>query len=183
MSNDDALISKLISETYTDSFDKDQPNAVSDLRNYFEKKLNEVEFISVADYLNQHGLKMSPLTLHNNHCYRLVYNKSVLDFPKNWSIFKDIKNEDLIFVDQSLDQDFLLDIFSEVTGEYNNLALIKESMEVKLIFLPEMESKEHIQWFRGFFEKKKHVDVMDSILKENSESEIKDESSEDNEAA
>lgn len=171
MSNDDALISKLISETYTDSFDKDQPNAVSDLRNYFEKKLNEVEFISVSDYLNQHGLKMSPLTLEASQCYRMIFNKSVLDFPMNWSVFKDLNNEDLIFVDQSLDQDFLLDIFSEVTGEHNNLALVKESKEVKLVFLPEEQSKEHIQWFRGFFEKKNHVEIMNNILLENTEAE------------
>ena len=44
MSNDDTLISKLISETYLETSDKDQPNAVVDLRNYFERKLNEVAY-------------------------------------------------------------------------------------------------------------------------------------------
>jgi len=155
MSNDDTLISKLISETYTETSDKDQPNAVVDLRNYFERKLNEVDFLSVSDYLFQHNLKMSDLSYQNkSQCYRLVHNESVLDFPSNWSIFKDIKNEDLVYVDQSLDQDFLLDIFSELTGNFSNLALVKDNKEVKIIFLPEETSKEHIQWFRGYIEKK-----------------------------
>ena len=153
--NDDTLISKLISETYTETSDKEQPSAVVDLRKYFERKLNEVEFISVDDYLAQNGLNMSELMLQDQtQCYRLVYNESVLDFPVNWSIFKEIGTEDMVFVDQSLDQDFLLDIFSEVTGRFTNLALIKENGDVKLIYLPEEASKEHIQWFRGYFEKK-----------------------------
>jgi hypothetical protein len=155
MDNDDTLISKLISETYIEAPDKDQPNAVSDLRNYFEKKLNEVEFISMDDYLAQHCLKMSKLKLQaQTQCYRLIYKKSVLDFPSNWSIFKEIKNEDVVYVDQSLDQDFLLDIFSELTGNFSNIALIKEENVLKLIYLPEESSKEHVKWFRGFFEKK-----------------------------
>ena len=167
MSNDDTLISKLISETYTETSDKDQPNAVVDLRNYFERKLNEVDFLSVSDYLFQHNLKMSDLSYQNkSQCYRLVHNESVLDFPSNWSIFKEIKSENLIFVDSSLDQDFLLDIFSELTGEYTNLALVKEEQDVKLIYLPEEESKDHIQWFRGFFEKKNQMSFMDNLLAE-----------------
>lgn len=159
-SSDDTLISKLISETYTEAPDKDQPNAVVDLRNYFERKLNEVDFNSMSDYLIQHDLRMSALTFQEeSKCYRLTYNESVLDFPSNWSIFKDIKSEDVVYVDQSLDQDFLLDIFSELTGIYSNLALVKEEKEVKLIYLPEEASKDHVKWFRGFFEKKNASEI------------------------
>lgn len=155
MSNDDTLISQLISETYTETSDKEQPSPVIDLRNYFERKLNEVEFLSIDDYLAQNNLSMSDLMLQEQtQCYRLTYNESVLDFPVNWSIFKEIGTEDMVFVDQSLDQDFLLDIFSEITGGYTNLALVKENGKVKMIYLSEEASKEHIQWFRGFFEKK-----------------------------
>ena len=155
MNNDDTLISKLISETYSDSTEKDQPNAVLDLRNYFEKKLNEVDFISISDYLSQHNLSMSNVVFQTqSQCYRLVINESVLDFPSNWSIFKEINSEDLVYVDQSLDQDFLLDIFSELNGGFFNLALVKDNTEVKLVYLPEEVSKDHIQWFRSFFEKK-----------------------------
>ncbi|MBC7711978.1 MAG: hypothetical protein H7177_01470 [Rhizobacter sp.] len=167
MSNDDTLISKLISETYTDNADKESPSAVSDLRNYFEKKLNEVDFLSINDYLAQHNLSMSNVVFQTaTQCYRLEVKDSTLDFPSNWSIFKEIKSEDLVFVDQSLDQDFLLDIFSELNGSFFNLALVKDNAEVKLIYLPEEVSKDHIHWFRGFFEKKNQMGALDDILKE-----------------
>ena len=155
MSNDDTLISQLISETYIETSDKDQPNAVVDLRNYFEKKLNEIDFNSINDYIAQHELAVSPLALQEKtQCYRLSFNGASLDFPSNWSIFKDIKSEDVIYLDQSLDQDFLLDIFSELTGNFFNLALVKEGQEVKLVYLSEEKSKDHVQWFRDYFEKK-----------------------------
>lgn len=157
MNNDDALISKLISETYLDTSDKDQPNAVSDLRSYFERKLNEVDFISVSDYINQHNLVAFKLWWQKqSHCYRLKHKGSVLDFPSNWSIFKEIQKENLVYVDQSLDQDFLLDIFAELTGTLSNIALVKENDEVKIVYLSEEKSREHIQWFRSFFEKQYH---------------------------
>jgi hypothetical protein len=162
MSNDDTLISQLISETYTETSDKEQPSPVIDLRNYFERKLNEVEFLSIGDYLAQNNLSMSDLMLQEQtQCYRLTYNKSVFDFPVNWSIFKEIGTEDIVFVDQSLDQDYLLDIFSEITGGYTNLALVKENSLVKIVYLPEDASKEHIQWFRGFFEKKNTAAIVE----------------------
>ena len=163
MSNDDTLISKLISETYLETSDKDQPNAVVDLRNYFERKLNEVEFISMNDYLAQNNLSMSNLKLvKKTQCYRLTHNETAIDFPSNWSIFKDIKNEDVIYIDQSLDQDYLLDIFSELNGEFYNLALVKEDKIIMMIYLPEDSSKDHIQWFRGYFEKKNQVEITDT---------------------
>lgn len=155
MNNDETLISQLTSETYVDAPEKEQPGAVLDLRNYFERKLNEVEFISIGSYLAQHNLEMSELVLQDKiQCYRLIYNESILDFPVNWSVFKEIGTEDLVYIDQSLDQDYLLDIFSEIIGEYKNLVLIKERGEVKIIYLSEEVSREHIQWFRGFFEKR-----------------------------
>ena len=155
MNDDDTLISKLISETYSDTTEKDQPDGVSDLRNYFERKLNEVDFISVSDYINQHKLRVSKLRLQEKtQCYRLTYKGSVLDFPSNWSVFRDIREGDLVYVDQSLDQDFLLDIFSELTGMNANIALVKEDQEVQIVYLSEEESKDHMLWFRGFFEKK-----------------------------
>lgn len=160
MSNDDTLISKLLVETYQETADKDQPNAVVDLRHYFERKLNEVEFLSLEDYLSQNGLMMSNLKLvKKSQCYRLKHNDSVIDFPSNWSIFKEINNEDMVFVDQSLDQDFLLDIFSELNGDFYNLALVKDNKILMMIYLPEESSKEHVQWFRGYFEKKNQEDA------------------------
>ena len=163
MSEDDTLISKLISETYTEADDKDQPNCFIDLRNYFEKRLNEVDFLSITDYLAQNNLSTVMLVYNsNNQCFRLCLKEAVLDFPSNWSIFKEIKSQDLIYVDQSLDQDYLLDIFSELNGTNDNIALVKEESQVKLIFLPEEVSKEHIQWMRSFFEKKNQEQVKEA---------------------
>jgi len=163
MSEDDTLISKLISETYTEADDKDQPNSFIDLRIYFEKRLNEVDFLSISDYLSQNNLSTAILVYNpNNQCFRLCLKEAILDFPSNWSIFKEIKSQDLIYVDQSLDQDYLLDIFFELNGTNDNIALVKDEDLVKLIFLPEEVSKEHIQWMRSFFEKKNQEQFKDA---------------------
>jgi hypothetical protein len=154
-SNDDILISKLIEETCTDGVEKDQPNSFVDLRNYFEKRLNEVDFISIADYLDQHHLDHQELSLQSQSgCYRLVLKQSILDFPSNWSIFSSIKDSDLVFLNQSMDQDYLLDLFAELCGNFQNIALVKENKKVKLVFLPEDSSMDHLKWMRDFFEKK-----------------------------
>lgn len=155
MNVDDTLISKLIEETCTESIEKDQPNNSSDLRRYFEKRLNQVEFASLDDYLEQHQLGYYFLAFSlSTACYRLNFNHTVLDFPSNWSVFKEIKNTDVVFVDQSLDQDYLLDIFSELNGSLKNFALVKNCEKVQLIFLAPEESREHIKWIREYFEKK-----------------------------
>lgn len=156
MSNsDDILISKLIEETCTEVIEKDQPNSFVDLRNYFEKRLNEVDFISISDYLDQHHLSHQSIFFqHKSKCYRLVFNQTTLDFPSNWSIFKEISKTEIVYVDHSLDQDSLLDIFAELSGSYQNIVLVKENQEVQLVFLPEENSRDHINWMRNYFEKK-----------------------------
>ena len=160
MSNDDTLISKLISETYLEASDDDQPDALADLRDYYERKINEVEFFSMSEYLSQNNLTMSNLKLiKRTQCYRLIHDESVIDFPSNWSIFKNIKNNDIVYLDQSLDQDYLLDIFSEITGQCFNLALVQDDKTVMMIYLPEVSSKEHVQWLRCYFEKKNQEKV------------------------
>lgn len=161
MSNDDTLISKLISETYPDdSTDMDQPNNCIDLRRYFEKKLNEVDFISIVDYLEQSNLDFKELKFKkDSRCYRLIYNEQVLDFPSNWSIFKEIKSADVVYLDQSLDQDFLIDLFAEISGKYQNIALLKDDESTMLIFLSVSDSREHIKWMREYFERKNGVAI------------------------
>ena len=159
MSNEDTLISKLIAETYPDSEEKDQANNCIDLHKYFEKRLNQVDFVSITDYLEQNELVFSELKFEDDSsCYRLIFNKKILDFPSNWSIFKEIKTTDIVYVDQSLDQDFLLDLFEEISGKYQNIALLKEKQDVKLVFLSEIEAREHIQWMREYFEKKNKIE-------------------------
>jgi hypothetical protein len=155
MSNEDTLISKLIEETYTESVEKDHPNTSVDLRKYFEKRLNQVDFNSIGDYLDQHHLSHQSLIFENRSgCYRLNFKQSTLDFPSNWSVFKQIGASDLIFVDQSVDHDYLLDIFSELCGSFQNIVLVKENEEIQLVFLPDEESLDHVKWMREYFEKK-----------------------------
>jgi len=157
--NDDILISKLIEETCTETtIEKDQPNSFVDLRKYFEKRLNEVDFLSIADYLDQHHLSHQEISFqYQSKCYRLSFKQTILDFPSNWSVFKEIGKADLVYVDQSLDQDFLLDIFAELCGSHQNIVLVKENQEVQLVFLPEENSRDHVNWMRNYFDKKNSV--------------------------
>ncbi|MFA6237144.1 MAG: hypothetical protein WC635_07445 [Bacteriovorax sp.] len=155
MSNEDTLISKLIEETCTESVDKEQSSDFVDLRKYFEKRLNEVDFNSISEYLDQHHLTHQQLSLETRSgCYRLTFKQSVLDFPSNWSIFKDISSSDLIYVDQSADQDFLLDIFSEICGSFQNIVLVREHQTIELVFLPDETPHDHLTWMKNYFEKK-----------------------------
>jgi hypothetical protein len=153
--NEDTLISKLIEETCSESTDKDLNSDFVDLRKYFEKRLNEVDFVSMDDYLDQHHLTHQALMFQSQSgCYRLIFKQSLLDFPSNWSIFKNIKNENLIYVDQSKDDDYLLDIFSELCGSFQNIALVKNNQDIQLVFLPDENAEEHIKWMKGFYAKK-----------------------------
>jgi hypothetical protein len=162
MNNEDALISQLIEETYVEPVEKDQPETFVDLRKYFEKRLNQVDYISIIEYLNQHQLSHNELILEDTGCYRLNFKQTVIDFPSNWSIFNEIKNTEFVYVDQSLDQDYLLDIFSEICGSFQNIALIKENQEIQLVFIPDENPSEHIKWIQGYFDKRKNINVESS---------------------
>jgi hypothetical protein len=155
MGNEDTLISKLIEETCSEASESEGQNSFTDLRKYFEKRLNEVDFNSISDYLDQNQLSHQVLSFENkSRCYRLKFKQSVLDFPSNWSIFSEIETNDLIYVDQSVDEDYLLDIFSEICGSFQNVVLLKENTEVQLVFLPGENAIEHVSWMRNYFEKK-----------------------------
>jgi len=156
MNNDDAFMSKLIEETCTEAVEKDQPESSFDLRNYFEKRLNQVDHLSIKDYLEQHFLKCNSLTfLSTTMCYRLIINNYILDFPSNWSIFAEIGRNDLILLDNSEDSDYLLDVFSEISGHNSNIALFKDNEEIHLVLVPGLNSIEHFTWIKSYFEKKK----------------------------
>lgn len=155
MSNEDTLISQLIEETCNDESEKEQMNPIVNLRNYFEKRLNEVDFNSISDYLSQNYLGHVLLKFEQaTGCYRLEMKEATLDFPSNWSVFSMIKDANLIYLDSNLDSDFLLDIFAEVTGGYHNIAFVKENNIIQLVFLPEASSRNHVDWFMNYFDKK-----------------------------
>ena len=156
MSNEDFLITKLIEETCGESIEKDESSTFLDLRKYFERRLNEVDFNSISDYLDQHHLSHQPLLFEaKTGCYRLNFKQSVLDIPSNWSIFKDILSSDFIYIDQETDDDFLLDIFSEICGSFQNIAVVSANQKTLLIFLPEEDSNVHIDWIKNYFLKKR----------------------------
>ena len=160
MSNEDTLISKLIEETCNDHADKDQLEAVVDLRNYFEKRLNQVDYLSLVDYLNQQQLPFESLSyIQDTCCYQLICKDIVLDFPSNWSVFQNIETNKLIFIDREVDHDFLLDIFTEVTGNFRNIAIINEDQKINLVFLDEHNSSDHTRWMEEYFLKKSEADT------------------------
>ena len=155
MSNEDTLISMLIEETCSEKAEKDQTENVIDLQKYFEKRLNQVDYISIEDYFVQNDLNHQTLNYESkNGCYRLIFKQTILDFPSNWSIFNQIKNSDFVFVDNNVDDDFLLDIFTELSGLSQNIALVKEKNNVQLVFLSTEESVDHVNWMNEYFKKK-----------------------------
>ncbi len=159
MSIEDTLISKLIEETCNSQADEsEQLGPAVDLRSYFEKRLNQVEYNSLMDYLGQNQISFKGLVFQKETgCYQLSWNETVLDFPSNWSIFQNIQTSELIFVDRDVDSDFLLDIFAEVTGSFNNIAVAREEDVVSLVLLSETEYTEHSKWMIRYFSKKQET--------------------------
>ena len=159
MSIEDTLISKLIEETCNSQADEsEQLGPAVDLRSYFEKRLNQVEYNSLMDYLGQNQISFKNLTFQKETgCYQLCWNETVVDFPSNWSIFQNIQTSELIFVDRDVDSDFLLDVFAEVTGSFNNIAVTREDDTVNLVLLSEAGYTEHSKWMIRYFNKKQEI--------------------------
>lgn len=154
MNNEDTLMSKLLAETYNES-EKESSDNVVDLNRYFEKRLNEVDYISIDDYFRQQQINHCLLSFNKaTGCYRLCFEKSVLDFPSNWSIFNALADKDLVFLNEDNDQDFLLDIFAELSGKMQNLVLVKDESKVQVAFLPGEETSDHLGWMHNYFAKK-----------------------------
>ena len=155
MNNEDLLISMLIEETCNEPVEASQQEAPLDLRGYFEKRLNEIEFNSISDYLIKNNLKNYLLRLDlDSQCYRLSMNQKILDFPSNWSIFNEITNSQIVYLDRSRNNDFLLDIFEEICGTFQNIALVKDNNEIQFVFLPEEFSRGHLSWMHNYYDKK-----------------------------
>ena len=166
MGNEDTLISQLIEETYTESVEKELTDNTIDLRKYFEKRLNQVDFNSIREYIVQNHLSHQSLVLERSSgCFRLNFKDKTLDFPSNWSIFEEIKNSNLGYLDQSQDDSFLLDIFAELCGSHQNIVLVKENMDVQLVFIPEEESFDHVKWMKNYFIKKNELSFEEKVEK------------------
>ena len=152
---DKDLMSQITEETCAEAGEETKLGKCVDFQKYFEKRLNQVEFNSLNDYLDQQSLNHRPLEFQStSQCYRLNIEDSILDFPSNWSIFEEINSKDIIPVDQSMDQNFLIDIFSELVGSVENIVLLRDNQNIMLIFLQDENFKEHLKWMLGYFEKK-----------------------------
>lgn len=154
---DDLFLNALLDETYNESSSPDSLCDVHDLRFYFEKKLNEVDHLSLKDYLDQNKLKSSTLSLNlNTRCYRMKFDEHILDFPSNWSFFSEVAENEFIYIDEEVDQDMLLDIFAEMLKEEVNVLVLKDNDESVMIYLDRFDNKAHLEWARSYLEKQKN---------------------------
>jgi hypothetical protein len=153
MNDQELLMKQITEETYQD--DDTSASPPINLVNYFEKKLNEVDFISLKNYLAHEEILYCPLTFnHLTRCYRIVLGNTEIDFPSNWSIFNKFQTESLVHVKATDDEDFLCEVFLSQTGEVNILVLANDNEESRLIFLSSIKSEQQLNWIESYFAKK-----------------------------
>jgi len=164
MNMEDDLISKLIEETCKEEQEEtpQEDGKVFELSNYFEKRINQVEFLSLEKYIVQQDLNSFELSYNqNNGCYRLTTNKMTLDFPSNWSLFHTLKINKLQWVNAHENTDFLCDIFSEVLGSCEAFALTNDNGKFNVTLFADGSANEHYEWMLNYFSKKE----MDQVKK------------------
>jgi hypothetical protein len=155
MVDKDLFMSQITEETCAEPGENSSSGKCTDFQQYFEKRLNQVEFNSLSDYLIQQSLNHHLLVFQaETGCYRLSIEDTILDFPSNWSIFEGIKAKEIIQVDYSMDNDFFMDIFSELFGGIQSIVLLKESQKVVMVFLENENFQDHLKWMLGYFEKR-----------------------------
>lgn len=151
MNNEDLLFSKLLEETCTPKLEKDKPNNFSDLRNYFEKKLNEVEFYSLEDYFKNSNIVFYEIyLLKNTSCFRLKIKNDFIDFPSNWSSFSNILSSPMILIDSENDNSGLLDIFSEQRNIYEFIILLNIEGKFFLVFVNPTQALSVTEWVDNY---------------------------------
>lgn len=166
MKNEDLLLSKLLEETCLES---SRPNSMTDandgeLVKYFEKRLNQVEYLSLEMYIKEESLNSFSLVYNiNTKCFRLICGNHKIDFPSNWSIFNKIQNESFVYVTSSNDEDFLCEIFSEINKNCESFVIVNESGRSNLILFDNFKGKEHVDWMREYFDKKLIHDKLSNV--------------------
>jgi hypothetical protein len=150
--NDQETLMKLITEeTYQD----DAPHSTQgNLVSYFEKRLNEVDYHSLKNYLVDENILTFPLSYNSaTGCYRLKIEQNEIDFPSNWSIFSKFSNEHLASIKAIDDEDFLCEIFLSIVGEVKVIVLACEEEESNVIFLNSDVSEKQLDWIENYFRK------------------------------
>lgn len=152
MSDHDLLLKQITEETYLDDVSVSSPIS---LVNYFEKRLNEVDFLSLKTYLANEEVLFLPMNYcEATKCYRVLLGQTVIDFPSNWSIFNKFSSEHLVHVKANADEDFLCEIFLSLLGEVKIIVLATDENEPNLIFLSNEKSDKHLEWIENYFAKK-----------------------------
>ncbi len=151
---DDNFINVMINETCDGSLDKknDSSEAVSNvvnLRDYFEKKVNEVEFLSLKEYLKDKNVKFVTLDYsEKTKMYRMTLNENIFDFPENWSVFKTLRTEN--YIELIHNDDLLNEIFAEFIGYDYQLTFLAENNQNQMIFVPLHQITKCKEWLREY---------------------------------
>jgi hypothetical protein len=149
MNDQDLMMKQIIDETYQDDVTSSSP---INLVHYFEKRLNEVDFLSLKNYLTNENIQFLPLEFNQSTgCYRLVLDSSIIDFPSNWSIFSDLQSRQLNFVRATNDEDFLCEIFESHFENLKIMVLTNENNETQLIFLKSDDAEKNLDWIKNYF--------------------------------
>lgn len=155
---DDNFIEVLLNETCdlednTEPKKMEEPSNVVNLRDYFERKVNEVEYLNLHQFLQANNVQFVELHYHSEiKMYRMSYNGQDYDFPENWSFFQFIKKE--MYWEHHTDPDFLNEVFSEMIGYSYQLAFVNEDNQCDMIFVPTAELKKCNDWLREYVIKK-----------------------------
>jgi hypothetical protein len=149
------FITKLIEETCKDEKEDEAPAKVSELSDYFEKRVNQVEFLSLEKYLAQQDLQDFSLAfISNTKCFRLQDGKTTLDFPSNWSVFENVNVKAVQLIASESDTDFLCDIFNEAFDGCESFVLLNESGKCRVVLFKDHKYLEHYEWMLNYFSKK-----------------------------
>jgi hypothetical protein len=160
MKNDEILISKLIEETCTDENSENLNSGPTtkpseDLSSYFERRVNQVEYLSLAKYIFDQSLNAIELKFNNpTKCFKMKIGNIELDFPSNWSVFSNISTTEVIYVNRENDTEFLCDILTEISDHCESFMLVNDKNEVNLITFNDYSGQLHFEWMKAYFEKR-----------------------------
>lgn len=148
MDDQELLMRRITEETYeVDDFSETPVNLV----NYFEKRLNEVDYLSLEKYLKNEDILSTILFYQeNSKCYRVTLGGTEIDFPSNWSIFSKLNFDQFAFVRSTNDHDYLCEIFLSLAGEVQILVIGKDDNNFRLIFLCSKNSEKHLEWIENY---------------------------------
>jgi hypothetical protein len=156
MNDQELMMKQLIEETYQEDVG---PTSPVSLVNYFERRLNEVEYTSLKNYLKNEEVLFLPMTFNAaNGCYRVALANTEIDFPSNWSIFSKFHTEHIVHVKANQDEDFLCEVFLSHVGEVKILVLASDNGMSRLIFLNSDKAEKQLEWIENYFKNKAEIE-------------------------